>query len=129
MIVLDTSAVMALLLEDESTDALADAVVSEDLIMSAGTYSELLVVALNRGLADTVKRFVADLGVRISPVDADAAQQVANAFQTWGRGRHAAGLNFADCYAYALAVDRELNLLCAGPHFAKTDVELHPASA
>ncbi len=128
MIVLDTSAVMAILLEDEGSKALAEAVICEYMGMSAGTYTELLVVALNRGLADVAAKFVADLGVQIIPVDADTAQQVCTAFQNWGRGRHSAGLNFADCFAYALAMDLGTAILCAGTHFGKTDVQVHAAS-
>ena len=128
MTVLDTSAVMAILLEDKGAEMLSEAVVREDMSMSAGTYSELLVVALNRGLADVAAKFVSDLGVQIVPVDADTAQQVCAAFQEWGRGRHAAGLNFADCFAYALAMDLGTALLCAGAHFGKTDVQVHAAS-
>ena len=92
MIVIDTSAVMAILLEDKGSEALTEAVVSEDMCMSAGTYTELLVVALNRGLADVAAKFVSDLGVKILPVDADTAQQVCVAFRNGAGGGMRPGL-------------------------------------
>lgn len=127
MIALDTSAVMAVMLDDVGAPELMEAMVTEDCAMSAGTYTELLVTALNRGIAELVTHFVTDLGVQIVPVDTEAALQVKDAFQAWGRGRHAAGLNFADCFAYALAKNLDVPILCVGSHFGKTDAQIYRA--
>jgi ribonuclease VapC len=61
-------------------------------------------------------------GVEVAPVTAATAARVAEAYALWGKGRHPAGLNLGDCFAYALARETGLPLLYVGQDFAKTDV-------
>jgi ribonuclease VapC len=72
-------------------------------------------------LAD-VDRLIRDTPVAIVPVDAVQAEAAWMAFKRFGKGRHAAALNLADCFAYALAQVSEAPLLYIGADFAKTDV-------
>ena len=123
MIVLDTSAVMALLLDEADADRIADTLSSnERLVMSAATLAECRIVAARRGLAGEVEALLAGLGVEVDPVDEAAAVQVAEAYAKWGKGVHPAGLNFGDCFAYACARRLGAALLFVGDDFAHTDV-------
>jgi ribonuclease VapC len=63
------------------------------------------------------------LGVRELPVDAEVATLAIDAFSAWGRGRGTAGLNFGDCFSYALASGRNLPLLFVGDDFSRTDID------
>jgi ribonuclease VapC len=67
--------------------------------------------------------FLATLRLEIVPTDAAQAGIAWDAFQRFGKGRHAAALNLADCFAYALAQVSEAPLLYIGTNFAKTDVQ------
>ena len=58
------------------------------------------------------------------PVTEHDAFKVAEAYARWGRGAHAAGLNYGDCFAYALARQRACPLLFVGEDFAETDITL-----
>ena len=66
--------------------------------------------------------FVARINLEIEPVTANQAQIARRAYRTYGCGRHVAGLNFGDCFAYALARASGLPLLFKGDDFAHTDV-------
>ena len=57
------------------------------------------------------------------PVDTTLASLAISAFESWGRGRPKASLNFGDCFSYALATSRAIPLLFVGDDFASTDVE------
>jgi len=59
----------------------------------------------------------------VVPVTAKVAYQVAAAYRRWGKGVHPASLNYGDCFAYALARERNLPLLYIGQDFAQTDVQ------
>lgn len=63
-----------------------------------------------------------------TPVAAVDADKVADAYDRWGKGVHPAGLNFGDCFAYALAKSQDCPLLFVGDYFAQTDVESALAS-
>lgn len=123
MIVLDTSALMAIVLNEASADALADALqTDEPLTMSAATLAEALIVARRRGCGDAMVELVRDLGVSVTAVDASMSAAVADAYDHWGKGVHPAALTFGDCFAYALAKASGCPLLCVGEDFALTDV-------
>ena len=66
---------------------------------------------------------VEGLGFEIVPVYGSGAEKVAEAYARWGKGVHAASLNFGDCFAYALARETGAGLLFVGDDFARTDVE------
>lgn len=124
MIAVDTSALMAVLLEEKSGAACRKALESTDqLLMSATTLAEALVVAGGRGVQAKMRRLIDELPFEIETVTAASAVRVADAYTQWGRGLHPAGLNFGDCFAYALAKERSCPLLFVGDHFSKTDIQ------
>lgn len=123
MIAVDTSALMAILLNEETADACSRVLEREDeILISAGTLAEALIVAAARGVGPQLRELVTGLGIQTVPVTAATAQEVAVAYARWGRGHHAAGLNFGDCFAYALAEQRGCALLHVGQDFAQTTV-------
>lgn len=122
-VVLDTSALMAVLLGEPEGEACA-AVLGSDarLLISGGTLAEALVVAGNRGIGAEMAALVGEGGVEVVPVTAATAARVAEAYARWGKGRHPAGLNLGDCFAYALAREMGCPLLYVGQDFARTDL-------
>ncbi len=66
--------------------------------------------------------WIAARRIAVVPVDHTLAQIAADAFARYGKGRHPAGLNFGDCFAYALARSLNAPLLFKGDDFARTDV-------
>jgi len=71
---------------------------------------------------DVVDRFLRDAKVDIVPVDADLADRAMSGWRRYGKGRHPPGLNFGDCFAYALADRTGHPVLCTGNDFAATDI-------
>ncbi len=122
-VVVDTSALMAVLLGEPEGGPCA-AVLGSDarLLISGGTLAEALIVAGSRGIGAEMAALVGEGGVEVVPVTAATAARVAEAYARWGRGHHPAGLNFGDCFAYALARETGSVLLYVGQDFAKTDV-------
>jgi ribonuclease VapC len=126
MIVLDTSALMALLLAEPEADQIAEILKSdEDFMISAGTLAEALIVAGRRGLSEEMSRLLEGIGVEIEAVSAAGAIAVSEAYSRWGKGIHPAGLNFGDCFSFVAAKTGNSSLLYVGDDFAKTD--LHSA--
>lgn len=124
MIVLDTSALMALLLAEPEADQIAEILKSdEDFKISAGTLAEALIVAGRRGLSEEMSRLLEGLGVEIETVSAAGAIAVSAAYATWGKGIHPAGLNFGDCFSYVTAKASGSSLLYVGDDFARTDLQ------
>lgn len=123
-IIVDTSALMAILLGEAGSERLMHAIETADsLSMSAGTLAEALIVAGRRAIGREMAQLVAELGIEIVPVTAVGAAAVSDAYGTWGKGIHPAGLNFGDCFAYALAREEAAALLFAGKVFCRTDVK------
>ena len=122
-VVLDTSSLMAILLGEPESAACAAVLGSEArLLISAGTLAEALIVAGNRRIGTEMATLVTEGGVEVVPVTAATATRVAEAYATWGKGNHPAGLNFGDCFAYALAHEMGWPILYVGQDFTKTDV-------
>lgn len=122
-IVIDTSAVMAILLDEPDTGRCLDALATDAvLLVSAGTLAEMQIVAGRRNGRPALDRLLARLQPEIVPVSAADARLVADAYDRWGKGVHPAALNFGDCFAYALAKARGAALLFVGDDFARTDV-------
>lgn len=123
MIAVDTSALMAILLDEPEAEACIGVLEGEGiLLISAATVAEALVVAARRGVGEEMARLIDGLGFEIVAVTAASASRVAAAYGDWGRGVHPAGLNFGDCFAYELARVRGCPLLFVGADFARTDV-------
>ena len=124
MIAVDTSALMAVLLDEEETAAGAEALTSNDpIVMSAGTVAEALIVAERRSLGVEMATLIDGLGLEIENVTLGAARRVAGSYARWGKGVNPAGLNFGDCFAYEVAKTRDCPLLYVGADFARTDVK------
>lgn len=120
---LDTSALMAVLLGEPAGNACAAVLSSElRLQISAGTLAEALIVAGNRGIGREMAALVAEGGMEVVPVTAATAARVAEAYATWGKGNHPAGLNFGDCFAYVLARQTGSPLLYVGQDFVRTNI-------
>jgi ribonuclease VapC len=80
-------------------------------------------------LADELDElFISRAQLSLVPVDEDHAHLARDAFRKYGKGRHPAGLDYGDCFSYALARSRDEPLLFKGNDFSKTDVECRPAS-
>ena len=123
MIVVDTSALMAILLaEPESDRCIAVLEDQTNIAISAGTLAEALIVAGRRNVGGEMTALVEGLGFDVVPVSSSAATKVAQAYARWGRGVHPAALNFGDCFAYALARETGAPLLFVGHDFALTDI-------
>lgn len=123
MIVLDTSALMAMLLGEPEADGIAAILESDELFtISAGTLSEALIVAGRRGVSEEMSQLLDGIGVDVDVLSEARAVAVAEAYSTWGKGVHPAGLNFGDCFAYVVAKTSGAPLLFVGDDFAKTDI-------
>jgi ribonuclease VapC len=123
MIVVDTSALMAILRREPEAEDCRRAIATEDDVrISAVTLAEALIVADSRGSGIQMRMLVKQLGIEVVPVTAVRVEHVAEANQRWGKGHHPAGLNFGDCFAYALAKELVCPLVFIGNDFARTDV-------
>ena len=123
MIVVDTSALVAVLLREQQFEACKATLDREQrLLMSAGTLVEALAVAARRGFLQEMSGLVDAFGFEIATVTPAAARRVAEAFGRWGKGVHPAGLNLGHCFAYALAQENDCALMFVGDDFAKTNV-------
>jgi ribonuclease VapC len=131
--VVDTSAVMAILLLEPEAYEFAQAVEgAADRLISAVSVLEAGIVSLARRGETGVQRlesFIAAAELEVVAFDREQAAIARHAFGRYGKGRHPAGLNFGDCAAYALAASRALPLLFKGEDFARTDVARATSSA
>ena len=124
MMAVDSSALMAIVLGEERGEACAAALkTDEEVIVSAGTVAEALVVAARRDVNAQMQRLIEDMGIEVIPVTLNSAQRVAEAYSRWGKGVHPAALNLGDCFAYAVAKENECPLLYVGNDFSKTDIK------
>jgi ribonuclease VapC len=124
--ILDTSAVIAVLQNEESAERLVAALENEPVRrISAANLVEAGII-LQARFGDHGEReldlFVQRAHVEIIPVTEEHAEYARSAYRRFGRGRHAAGLNFGDCFAYALARALDEPLLFVGDDFKQTDV-------
>jgi ribonuclease VapC len=124
MIAVDTSALMAIVLGEEPADACMAILETEpDVVISAGTVAEALIVAARRNVADEMLRLIDGLGFDVVTVTAASARRIAAAYGRWGKGIHREGLNFGDCFAYEVAQSHDCRLLYVGDDFVKTDMK------
>ncbi|KAF0135160.1 MAG: PilT domain-containing protein [Xanthobacteraceae bacterium] len=123
MIVVDTSALMAIVLGEPGADACAAVLeVEQHCLISAATLAETMIVAERRNVAVEIADLVEGLAIEVVPVTTASARHVAAAYGRLGKGVHPAGLNFGDCFAYALARERGCPLLFVGEDFSRTDI-------
>ena len=123
MIAVDTSALMAILLDEPEAATCADAFATNDrIVVSAATVAEALIVAERRGLGAEMDALLDGLNLEIASVSLAVARRVAAAYARWGMGVHSAELNFGDCFTYEVAETWACPLLYVGADFARTDV-------
>jgi ribonuclease VapC len=125
--VIDTSAMLAILLDEPERAGFIAAIEKEATrAMSVASFVECSLVLDARFGPDAVRDldlFIARAHVSLVPIDTDQAYAARQAYRRFGKGRHAAALNFGDCFAYALARTMAEPLLFKGADFALTDVE------
>jgi ribonuclease VapC len=123
VIAVDTSALMAIALGEPEADAcIAALAAADEVLISAATIAEALIVAARRNVGDEMTRLIDNFGFNVVSVTQASARRVAAVYARWGKGAHAAGLNFGDCFAYEVAKEHACPLLYIGADFAKTDV-------
>ncbi|OAF02703.1 twitching motility protein PilT [Bradyrhizobium centrolobii] len=123
MIAVDTSALMAIVLDEPQADACIAALeTADEILISATTVAESLIVAARRGVDQEMKSLINDLGLNVILVTQASAERIAQIYSRWGKGLHPANLNFADCSAYDVAKEHGCALLYVGDDFAKTDI-------
>ncbi len=95
--------------------------------MTAATRVELgIVIETRLGQAgqDVVERFLRDAKIELVAVDAELAARAMSCWRRYGKSRHPAGLNFGDCFTFALAESTGNPVLCTGRDFAATPIEV-----
>ncbi len=122
----DSSAVIAILLREEGYETILERLCrAKQPALAAPTRTELLMVASVRlgalGL-ERARDFLDMQNIVTMPLDEELADQAALAFERFGRGRHPSGLNYGDCFSYALAKQLAVPLLYIGNDFSQTDL-------
>ena len=128
--VIDTSALVAVLLNQPDAPRISQAIelASVRLLSVANFLEAAMVVESRKGEAAGRELDLAlyRATIEVVPVDQDQAEIARLAWRRYGKGRHAAGLNYGDCFAYALARQRRLPLLFRGDDFVRTDIPRAP---
>jgi ribonuclease VapC len=124
--VIDTSALLAILLDKDERRSFNEAIeAAGSTIMSVASFVEVSIVIESRFGAEGLQAldlFLDRARIELAVVDVEQGKIARRAFSRFGKGRHPAGLNFGDCFSYALAVVRGEPLLYKGSDFAQTDV-------
>ncbi len=125
--IVDTSALVAIIADEPDVLVFASCLVDAEVArISAATYLELAIVIdarRNPRLSRRMDEVIRDAAAVIEPVTEAQARIAREAYRDYGRGSgHAAGLNFGDCFAYALARDKMEPLLYKGDDFSRTDI-------
>lgn len=123
MICVDSSALVAIAAGEPTNEMCSEQLsISEQVLISAATLAEAMIVCGRRGVAAELDRLLDAVDLVVIDVDEAAARRVANAYARWGKGVHAAQLNYGDCFAYEVAERYGCPLLFVGDDFSKTDV-------
>lgn len=125
--IIDTSAIMAIVKREAGWRALLHALATDTAKISAGTLTELMIVTENgisREARNEASALLSAVTTEVVPVQEEDAVLAADAYARFGKGNHPARLNFGDCFAYALAKRTSEPLLCVGNDFARTDILL-----
>lgn len=124
--ILDSSPLVAILAKEPDSEIYVNAISrAPHCRISAGNFIELSMVLEGQFGAELVRQCDAlfgRIGIVIEPVTVEQAHLARQAFHDFGKGRHPAGLNFGDCFAYALAKLTCEPLLFKGNDFKKTDI-------
>ncbi len=126
MSVVDTSAVLAILFQEEDAAHFARAIesIESPLISVASVVEASIVLCVRKSTAAEAEldELLSAGGFRIEPVTVEQSRFAREAFLAYGRGQHPAGLNFGDCFSYALAKATGETLLFKGADFRQTDI-------
>jgi len=124
--VIDSSALCAIVLEEADASVYVSAILNDRVrFISAATLVEISLVAIRRRTANAVAvvdGLLARMNIVIIPVDHEQALMAREGFLRFGKGQDWAGLNFGDCFSYALAKQTGQPLLFKGNDFALTDI-------
>jgi ribonuclease VapC len=125
--VIDTSAIVAIALNEPEAANFEEQIADDPVrLISAATVLEATIVLETR-LGDAGGReldlWLLKVGAEVVPVDTEQTDAARRAWRRYGKGRHAAALNYGDCFSYALAVIRNEPLLFKGEDFAQTDIK------
>src|SRR5438477_7269840 len=124
--VIDSSALIAVLLNEADAGRIAQAIESSSqrLLSAANLLEASIVIESRKGEAGgrELDLLIYRAGIEIVAVDQDQAEIARMAWRRFGKGRHPAALNYDDCFAYALAKSRRLPLLYQGDDFSQTDI-------
>jgi ribonuclease VapC len=124
--ILDTSALVAVLFGEPEADAYTRLIHDADrCLISAGSFLELSIVIERLAGLEVARQcdmFFRRAGIIVEPFTVEQAHIARQAFHDFGKGRHPAGLNFGDCFAYALTKVTGEPLLFKGKDFKKTDI-------
>lgn len=124
--IVDTSAILAILFDEEDANHYALAIAhAESCRLSAATFLEAAIVIeaqTKNNAGRQLDALIRQSGMVIEPVTEEHAHIARQAYVDFGKGRHPAGLNFGDCFSYALAKATGEALLFKGKDFTKTDV-------
>jgi ribonuclease VapC len=127
-LILDTSALVAIVLKEPSWKELLEKIGRDDSVgVATPTLAEtgiVLAARLGRDPRSLLARLVEELGLVTIPFSDAHWREAVGAYQRFGKGRHPASLNFGDCLSYAAARLAEAPLLCVGQDFPKTDLTL-----
>ena len=125
--IIDTSAIVAILNDEPERHAFIGAIIDASYnCMSSVGFVETSIILESRYGYDGIRDFdlfLAKAGIELVPVDVEQAQIARQAFREYGKGRHPAGLNFGDCFSYALAKVNDDFLLFKGNDFSQTDIK------
>jgi len=125
--VIDSSAIVAILLDEPSAPRIAAAIEagSPRLLSAANLLEASMVIESRLGLAGgrELDLLIYRTGIEVVAVDQDQVEIAREAWRRFGKGQNRAGLNYGDCFAYALAKNRRSPLLFIGGDFAQTDIE------
>jgi ribonuclease VapC len=126
-VIVDTSVIIAILRDEPDVAEIREALARPQVRrMSAVSYVEAgVVVDSNRNpiLSRRLDDLLRDVQVALEPVTLNQAHLAREAYRDFGKGRHRAGLNLGDCFAYALAKEKGETLLFKGDDFCYTDIE------
>ena len=124
--IVDSSALLAILFNESDAETYARTIANADTCrISAANFVEVAIVVEAQTRASGSRQFDAFFrraGIVIEPVTEEQAHIARHAYTDFGKGRHRAGLNFGDCFAYALAKTTGEKLLFKGEDFTKTDI-------
>jgi ribonuclease VapC len=129
--VIDTSALVAVFLAEPERQRFLNLIIEAPvrLISAANVLETGIVLEAKRGEAAgrEFDLFVVRANLEIVSVDGEQIELARSAWRKYGKGRHPAGLNFGDCFAYALARFSGEPLLAKGTDFAQTDIQVFPS--